>query len=101
MAFAPDVYQKIADRLRERRILGGEMPDRWQCWYCGDSRWTLGDGFVTLVLSYGSSPFQPSGNTLPSLALICQTCGNTVLLNLLVLGLGDLIGVHTPELATR
>lgn len=93
MAFAPEVFQRIEQTLREKRILGGKEDERgWPCWFCGDSRWTLADGFVTLLLSYGANPFQPSGDRLPSLALVCGNCGNTVLLNLVVLGLEDLVG---------
>jgi hypothetical protein len=90
MPFSPDVFQRIITAVAAKNVrTPGIVPD---CSFCGHPRWTVGDGFVTFYLTYGYSPFQPGGNTLPSLALICQNCGNTVFLNILMLGLGDLIG---------
>jgi hypothetical protein len=60
---------------------------------CRSSDFQLVDGIVKIAV-------QPTtqrgvvlgGPTLPSAALVCQTCGNTIFLNLIVLGLLDLAG---------
>lgn len=65
---------------------------------------TLADGFVILAVSPNWPPcpdvpwqWRVSGH-LPSIALICETCGHTELFNVLRLGLGSLVGA-TAEVA--
>jgi hypothetical protein len=50
--------------------------------------WTLVDGYVApLVQDEPSGLFALGGKTLPCVAISCNSCGNTHLLNLLTLGL--------------
>jgi hypothetical protein len=64
-----------------------------KCSFCHAENFTLADGFVRLDLSeFRSSVIKIGGvPSLPTVALICQKCGNTMLLNLMILGLGDLL----------
>ncbi|HEY7466914.1 MAG TPA: hypothetical protein VIB47_09510 [Dehalococcoidia bacterium] len=59
--------------------------------------WTIADGFVQFQLLYPGQAFQPQANQMPTLALTCNNCGNTIFLNLFTLGLGDLSGLMGLE----
>lgn len=85
MPFTPHAYQRITGKLREIN------PEGLLCQMCSNRTWTVADGVVVHVLSYGSANFQPPVNNLPCIALMCQVCGHTVFFNLLMLGLGDLL----------
>ena len=64
------------------------------CWICRNETWQLVDGVINQPLHDINDPFsslRPSGPALPSIAVICTRCGNTVYLNLFTLGLGDLV----------
>ena len=60
------------------------------CTVCGHTTWTIADAVVTLPGQAHLGAVTPGGRVLPSAALVCDNCGNTHLLNLLVLGLGHL-----------
>jgi hypothetical protein len=71
-----------------------------RCPFCQTNNFTLSDGQVQLVVSeMGSTQYIVVGQlkTLPSIALVCQHCGNTLLLNMIVLGLGDLMRSLTQD----
>jgi len=52
------------------------------------------DDIAEIVLSRSSGTETPLGiPILPSIALICKTCGNTQLYNVFLLGLGDVLEV--------
>jgi translation initiation factor 2 beta subunit (eIF-2beta)/eIF-5 len=77
-----DISQRILNRLTER--VGEYKP----CAVCGKHDWLLQDKFANIPLVS-----DPSGNRLPqyapmmpNVALVCQNCGNTHFINLLVLG---------------
>ena len=55
--------------------------------------------YLTLQPDFGGVYVGGTGG-LPSVALVCSNCGNTHLLNLVVLGLGHLFGVPA-ETATK
>jgi hypothetical protein len=63
------------------------------CWVCGTHSFTLGEGWFRLDLSdlHSRDIKIGGGPSLPSIALVCQQCGNTLLLNMVVLGLQDLL----------
>jgi hypothetical protein len=71
------------------------------CPLCGSTDFTLTDGVVQLEVTPFHTPrmarpmprFGLSYSTLPSATLVCQTCGNTLFINLLVLGLKDILEV--------
>lgn len=80
-----DERAKIASILKERGA-----PKSCEC--CGKDEWSLGDHLVTpqglaraadhLRMALGD-PFYPS------VLLICTNCGNTKLMNLSILGVGE------------
>jgi len=75
------------------------MADR-QCPMCSNRSWIVQtDGLVYLVMSPAPIPFvgyRPVNDpNLPSIAMVCTRCGNTQLLNVFILGLGDLFGLKS------
>ena len=79
------------DQAAIERAIQAAVPDLRACPFCGKrAGYTLADGFVFL-----STKRRPEaiggGQSLPSIALICRKCGNTMLLNAVVLGLHQLL----------
>jgi hypothetical protein len=75
------------------------MADR-QCPMCHNRTWIVQtDGLVYLDLKPAPIPFPGyrglNEPNLPCLAMVCTSCGNTQLLNVFVLGLGEAFGL-TP-----
>ena len=67
-------------------------PDLRACPFCGKrAGYTLADGFVFLSTMRQPTTGDRAGTSLPSIALICRKCGNTMLLNAVVLGLQTLL----------
>jgi hypothetical protein len=67
-------------------------PEIGKCSVCGHDEWSVQNGFSAVLLTDTPAPFWPyagqfvAQQSLPSAVLICTTCGNTLLLNLFVLG---------------
>ena len=61
------------------------------CPLCGDNNWQLQDGLVRLVVQEKKTRLSLGGRNFPCIALICSNCGNTHLVNLISLGLRELI----------
>jgi len=78
------------DRERIEAAINAKIPAGLKCPLCQHPVWTMIDGpaVVTVRERFNVSDFD-SG--LPSVALVCSNCGNTVLLNLFKLGLGDIV----------
>lgn len=81
-----DVVRRILARLAEKSTAGSR-----KCVICGVNAWAVGK-FVTLQVSnqvptlpnpYG---FRLQPPTYPMVAIFCSNCGNTQLVNLLLLG---------------
>jgi hypothetical protein len=51
------------------------------CYVCGSARWEV-LGHVTIALGNMPGQAQFGGPALPCAAVVCQTCGHTLLLNL-------------------
>lgn len=87
MKLTREIGERIIARLLER------IPNRKMlpCVICAQTQWSLEEGFVTLVLGAEPGKIYLEGGALPNVALMCRVCGNTHLLNLLALGLSDLI----------
>ena len=79
------IIAKIAERA------GGRVGP---CSVCRTEKFTLTDGFALISISDQPNLVQLGGQTLPSVALVCTNCGNTLLINLLLLGMHDLV---TPK----
>lgn len=85
MALSPEQKNKILDRIKERTRTVRS------CVVCGNNKWELSDGFTFLTIQENLSTLNLGGRGQPCVAVTCNNCGNTNLLNLMVLGLGDLI----------
>jgi len=94
MAFTEEQQRQILARIRERiSVPGGGFRT---CPICGHANWSLQTyGLVYLVMQSGAGVLELGGPSLPSIALICTTCGDTQLLNAFVLGVGEILGL-TP-----
>jgi predicted nucleic-acid-binding Zn-ribbon protein len=57
-----------------------------KCPLCGNTEWTVNDHYFALSLSSHPSQLQLNGPMQPTIPIICSNCGNTHLINLLVLG---------------
>jgi hypothetical protein len=77
-AFSQRVREQIVERLTSR---GATTP----CTMCGHDDWGIGH-FVTLVVTDVPGQLSLGGRTYPMVSIICTNCGNTNLVNLLVLG---------------
>ncbi len=68
-----------------RTKLAEHLQKTWRspgCVLCGSTTWEL-HGYVTIILS--DAPGASAGTEgLPACALVCQRCGNTVIINLVV-----------------
>jgi len=72
---------------------------RARCPGCGRDSFVLGDGIVYLPLHpthrTPTAMELLSGETqLPSIPIVCATCGNTQLYNVFSLGLGEVLGLR-------
>jgi hypothetical protein len=68
------------------------------CPICRNPQWTLNDGIVSLIVQENVHHMVIGGPTLPCVSMTCVNCGNTQLLNLLILGLGDILGVKAAPI---
>ena len=86
MKFTPEVANRIIARLNE------VIPAR-RCPLCGTDDWIVVSGYVFLSVDVQSwSLVRGRGvGEIPCTAITCKVCGNTHLLNLIQLGLGDLL----------
>lgn len=84
MASRQEILDKITAAINEKT--GGQKP----CVVCGQTKWIVVDKFV--VLTVGNDPVQLriGGETMPLVPVVCTICGNTNLMNLMVLGFSDL-----------
>ena len=79
-----------ATRRRIRSAIVERAPQAY-CPMCQSTTLSLADGFVTLSLDRVPTSFAFSETGLPSVALICNQCGYTLLFNAMALGLEDLV----------
>ena len=83
-AFTEETRNEILNTLHKRIRIPA-------CPLCGTNAWTLADGFVALPLQGDFSAFTVGGPVLPCVALVCNNCGNTYLINVLNIGLRHLV----------
>jgi hypothetical protein len=85
MNFTPEVAKKIVEKFNQN------APEA-RCSLCKNDEFTLVNGFVSLN-AYSRFPqtvlVEPQ--IVPSAALVCTTCGNTFLINLIASDLQDLL----------
>lgn len=67
-------------------FLNGKFGTNPNCRLCTVNAWEF-NGFIALGLSDSPGVAQFGGQNLPSVALVCKNCGNTVLINAVIAGL--------------
>ncbi|MDO8716942.1 MAG: hypothetical protein Q7J73_09105 [Dehalococcoidales bacterium] len=85
MAFTENEKQKVLAAIQLK------VPQIKNCPLCGNSKWSLSDGVVTLSIQDQPGTVVIGGPGLPCVTLVCLNCGNTVLLNMIVLELKDIL----------
>ena len=93
MPFSPEVYRRILDALHRKTNPSSPVGAIKPCPMCGTERYSIGDGFVSFQTQYPSVNFEPQIQHYPNIMLICQNCGHSLFFNVILLGLGDLVGV--------
>ena len=96
MPFTDEQRQKIAEALSAKRGTAGPLV----CPVCGTKEWNVVDDMVRLTLQPNPRGVTPTGSSLPLIALICLNCGNTQVLNVFILGVGDILGIKSGIPAT-
>ena len=98
MAFTQQQSDAIVAAIKEKTALPGIVGSPL-CPICGHNQWSIQSaGLVYLVIqTQPGAGIALGGPSLPSVAIGCTTCGNTQLLNVLVLGLGELFGLVGGE----
>ena len=99
MAFTPAQQQAIIGAFTAK------TGNQAKCPGCGKDSFTLGQGIVYLQLSDIVQPnplmgltMKFGGPSLPSIPVICATCGNTQLYNVFVLGVAQALGIQQAPL---
>lgn len=90
MPFTDEQRRHIAAAISEKRSKGAPP---MVCPVCFTSNWTIGEGMVRLVIQDDPSEITLEGPSYPMVPLLCQNCGNTYLLNVFVLGIGELMDI--------
>jgi len=80
MASNEEIVQRIIQKLSDKT--GPMRP----CSLCGHAAWTVGNQYVVVSLSPQPTQSRLGGPVYPTIGVICSHCGNTHLLNLLILG---------------
>lgn len=80
--------KEIGDRILA--VLRKKMEHGVGCPLCGKATWLLNADFISLPVTNSPRELQLGGEILPLVPITCTTCGNTQMLNLLVLGFSDL-----------
>jgi hypothetical protein len=75
-----EITQRIIKRLTEKT--GRARP----CAVCGHESWTVEQHFIQLSVTDNPLAVTLGGSGFPLQPIICQHCGNTQLINLLILG---------------
>lgn len=85
-------YIKMYLRRKKVRInrqnLINTINQRWStknCPMCGANNWTIGEDVVTMVRVDENNSIQLGGKITPVVPMICSNCGNTLLINPLVI----------------
>jgi hypothetical protein len=88
--FDADAREKILAAIKQKRPV-------IRCYVCETEKWTLGEGFIALPLLENFYMNRRSSGSLVGIALVCDKCGNTLLMNLGQLGLSHLVAPDINE----
>ena len=72
-----------------REQLISKINDKWkskECQLCKANNWEIANDLVTLVGVSEHRSIQLGGQFMPLVSMVCRECGNTLLINPLVLG---------------
>ncbi|MDP9332082.1 MAG: hypothetical protein M3Q30_02040 [Actinomycetota bacterium] len=91
MPFSQEVVARIGAAVQEKA-------PGLTCYACGHNSFEIAGGFASLSLSTTGLAVL-GGEILPSVILVCATCGHEIFFNALKLGLADLFPAHlgTPN----
>lgn len=84
MPLTKELKVEIANALQIRSLPGS-------CSVCGQNNWILNEYITYIDLSEPGGPITIGGQSMPCAPLVCNHCGNTLLFNLVVLGVWDKI----------
>jgi hypothetical protein len=90
MKWSPEIGEKIVSAINEKA-------PHVVCAVCGMDEFSLSDGFVVVTLQEDTKTVKLAGRGLPSAAIVCVNCGNTYLLNLIMLGVLEKEGGKEKE----
>lgn len=62
------------------------------CPMCGKNSWTIGDQMIAMVNVGEDKSIQLGGEFMPLVPMVCGNCGNTILINPLVIKCVDDLG---------
>ena len=75
-----------------RDKLIAEINSKWQtktCPMCGQNDWDIGSSMATLVNVGEDKSIQLGGQFMPLVPIVCNSCGNVILVNPLTVGALD------------
>lgn len=78
-----------------REKLIATINSKWKqktCPMCGENKWDIGNQMITMVGVGEDKSIQLGGQFMPLVPIVCSACGNTVLVNPLVVGCVDNLG---------
>lgn len=76
MKWTDDIGRKVASNIIQ-------VGQGLVCPLCRRSSWIVSQGFVSLLVEPDPEVYRGAGRRLPCVAITCDTCGNTLLINLL------------------
>ncbi len=91
--FTPEVRERVLAAFSKRVPV-------LHCPVCQHNAFTIVDGFVSPPV-YGNFWLGQKTSGLPSIALVCDNCGNTLFINMGALGLENLVSPSQEELRKR
>lgn len=82
----------------KQQALAAYINEKWansNCRLCNQNKWST-EGYINLSISPNAG-LVLGGPALPTVAVICMNCGNTVFINALVAGIGPPAPTKAPS----
>jgi len=96
----PDYYDFTPEKKAQIWAAIMKLRRDLACPVCHQQTWEMPDGFVSLPL-LSNFLVGKTNVGLPSVAVVCTTCGHTLLFNLFALGLRELVSPDMGEMRKR
>jgi formate dehydrogenase maturation protein FdhE len=87
MKYSKEVHDRILVALSSR-LPGKKLGN---CPICGELKWNIASAFVAITTTVEPQQITLGPNAWPCVILYCTNCGNSHFLNLVVLGLQELL----------